>query len=299
MKKLSIALLAIIMILSLAACGNTGKETTADPAQTPAQTQAPATNAPATNAPETKAPATNAPATDPVVTEPVTKSVNEILREAIPGIWQITAWDLVQGGYVNVVESWFLKYTDDTIWFYQDGELINEEGYEWKDDITMHFWYKADPSYVGDWAYELKDDGTLVITYAEYGVVYYCEKRPDDTDPLAYKPSQSQENIGKAIAPTELVGIWDLNSMTVAGVETPLAGQMQTFVFTEDSVQYVIAGVPINDSTYVFADEYNLTITSKADTSNVANWNLALQEDGSLIITDTTNGWIYNCSKQN
>ena len=86
--------------------------------------------------------------------------------------------------------------------------------------------------------------------------------------------------------------------MTVAGVETPLAGQGQTFVFTEDSVQYVIAGVPINDNTYVFADEFNLTVTSKADTTNVVTWNLALQEDGSLIITDTTNSWIYNCAKQ-
>ena len=295
MKKLSLALLALILILSLAACGGSGKETTAEPA--PAQSTA-ATQAPETKAPETAAPTTKAPETQPPVTEPVTKSVNEILKEAIPGIWQITAWDLVTGGYVNVVDSWFLKYTDDTIWFYQDGELINEEGYEWKDEVTMHFWYKADPSYVGDWAYELKDDGTLVITYAEYGVVYFCEKRPDDTDPLAYKPSQQQENSGEAIAAADLVGIWDLNSMTVAGVETPLAGQGQTFVFTEDSVQYVIAGVPINDNTYVFADEYNLTVTSKADEANVVTWNLALQEDGSLLITDTTNGWIYSCSKQ-
>ena len=295
MKKLSLALLALILILSLAACGGSGKESTAEPA--PAQSTA-ATQAPETKAPETAAPTTKAPETQPPVTEPVTKSVNEILKEAIPGIWQITAWDLVTGGYVNVVDSWFLKYTDDTIWFYQDGELINEEGYEWKDEVTMHFWYKADPSYVGDWAYELKDDGTLVITYAEYGVVYFCEKRPDDTDPLAYKPSQQQENNGEAIAAADLVGIWDLNSMTVAGVETPLAGQGQTFVFTEDSVQYVIAGVPINDNTYVFADEYNLTVTSKADTANVVTWNLALQEDGSLLITDTTNGWIYSCSKQ-
>ena len=280
MKKLGI-ILAAALILSLAACSNPEKES--GEASTPAPV-------------ETKAPA---PETAPPATEPVTKSVNEILRETIPGIWQITAWDLVTGGYVNVVESWFLKYTDDTIWFYQDGQLINEEGYEWTDEVTMHFWYKADPSYVGDWAYELKDDGTLVITYAEYGVIYLCEKRPDDTDPLAYKPSESQDNNGAAIAADDLIGVWDLNSMTVAGVETPLAGQGQTFVFTADSVQYVISGIPINDNTYAFTDAFNLTVTSKTDATNVVNWNLALQEDGSLIITDTTNGWIYGCSKQN
>ncbi len=286
MKKLSTAFLAILLILSLAACGGPGPDTKADPSGTQASS-------------ETKAPETKPSETEPSATEPVTKSVNEILREAIPGIWQITAWDLVQGGYVNVVDSWFLKYTDDTIWFYQDGQLINEEGYEWKDDVTMHFWYKADPSYVGDWAYELKEDGTLVITYAEYGVIYLCEKRPDDTDPLAYKPSESQGGSGKTIAASDLVGTWDLNSMTVAGTETPLAGMGQTFVFTEDSVQYVISGVTINDNTYAFADEYNLTVTSKADSNNVVNWNLALQDDGSLIITDTTNAWVYSCTKQN
>ena len=286
MKKLSITLLVAAMILGLAACSKPVDGPGTEPAAT-------------SSSAGTSTPAPQPSETEPASTAPVSKRVNEILRETIPGIWQITAWDLVAGGYVNVVDSWFLKYTDDTIWFYQDGALINEEGYEWKDDVTMHFWYKADPSYVGDWAYELQEDGTLKITYAEYGVVYFCEKRPDDTDPLAYKPSESQENNGSAIAAADLVGTWDLNSMTVAGVETPLAGMGQTFVFTGDSVQYVIGGAVINDNTYAFADEYNLTVTSKADASNIVNWNLSLQEDGSLVITDTTNGWIYSCAKQN
>ena len=43
MKKLSIALLAITMILSLAACGNSGKESTAASTKAPETTQAPET----------------------------------------------------------------------------------------------------------------------------------------------------------------------------------------------------------------------------------------------------------------
>ena len=231
----------------------------------------------------------------PVYGQAESVDVNEELKEALPGIWEITAWDLTTGGFINVVEGWFLRYTDDTIWFYMDGELVNEEGYEWINENTQHFWYKEDPTYVGDWAYELQEDGSLIITYDEYGVVYYAEKRPDDTDPLAYVPIDAVAAEGGTIAPEDLVGSWDLNSMTVAGVETPL--EDQAFAFTEDSVQYVISGVPINDSSYTFADEYNLTVVSKEDESNVANWNLDLQADGTLVITDTTNGFIYNLSK--
>ena len=226
----------------------------------------------------------------PVYGQAESVDVNEELKEALPGIWEITAWDLTTGGFINVVEGWFLRYTDDTIWFYMDGELVNEEGYEWINENTQHFWYKEDPTYVGDWAYELQEDGSLIITYDEYGVVYYAEKRPDDTDPLAYVPIDAVAAEGGTIAPEDLVGSWDLNSMTVAGVETPL--EDQAFAFTEDSVQYVISGVPINDSSYTFADEYNLTVVSKEDESNVANWNLDLQADGTLIITDT-NGVVY------
>ena len=293
MKKISAVLLALVMILGLAACGSQ-KETTPAPTE-PTTTAAPeTTKAPETTAPET----TNAPETTaPETTVPESKSVHDELVEAIPGIWQITAWDLVTGGYINVVDTWFLKYTDDTIWFYMDGALVNEEGYEWSDDVTMHFWYKDDPSYVGDWAYELQEDGTLKITYAEYGVIYYCEKRPDDTDPTDYKPAEGGEIEGEAITAADLAGTWDINTMTVAGIETSVAGQGMTYVFTEDSVQYWFI-VQINDFSYEFTDEYNIKLVDKTDETNTTVWTLAVQEDGSLLIIDAANSMSYSCTKQ-
>ena len=227
---------------------------------------------------------------------PEEKTANEKLREALPGLWEITAWDLTTGGYLNVVEGWYLQYTDDTIWFYMDGELVNEEGYEWISEDTIHFWYKEDPSYVGDWKYELQEDGTINITYEEYGTIYYTEKCPEGTDPLDYKPIDDKGDItGTPIAPEDLLGTWNLLSMTVAGTETAL--EDQAFEFTADTVTYLVSGAAFNASSYVFVDEYNMTVTSLADTSVVANWAAAVQEDGTLLITDTTNAIIYKLSK--
>lgn len=224
--------------------------------------------------------------------------VNKELRQVLPGIWEITSWDLTAGGYLNVAEGWYLVYTDDTIKFYMDGAQVNEESYTWISENTLHAIYLDDPSYTVDWSYELKDDGTMVITDEANGLIYYTEKRPDDTDPTAYVPSTPAGGSEDALTidPADLVGTWNLNSMIIAGTETPVADQ--TFVFTEDSVQYVVSGAMVNDNTYTWIDASNLKIVNKADETAVVEWNLALQADGTLIITDTTNGLGYSCTKQ-
>ena len=64
MKKLLALALAMLVVLSMVACGSDA-ETTAPATETDAPaTDAPATDAPATDAPATDAPATDAPATD-------------------------------------------------------------------------------------------------------------------------------------------------------------------------------------------------------------------------------------------
>ena len=281
-KKIIAVLLAVVLVLALAACGSSKA-----PASTPAPTSAPESS-------ETES--GDAGIGSPEI---LASSVNQELREVLPGLWEIKAWDMTSGGYLNVAEGWYLEYTDDTIWFYMDGAVVNEESITWITENTIHAVYKADTSYYVDWAYKLEEDGSITITDDGNGFIYYTEKCPEGTDPTAYTPVQPAgvgEEAAAPVSPEDLVGTWDLHSMNFAGTETPV--QDQTFVFTEDSVQYVVSGATVNDNTYTWTDESTLHIVSKADPSGAVDWSLAPQADGSVIITDTTNGLVYTCTKQ-
>ncbi len=281
MKKTIAVLLAVVMVFALAACGSSKA-----PASAPAEGGDSGIGAP----------------------EILNSSVNKQLREVLPGLWEIVAWDMTSGGFLNVAEGWYLEYTDDTIWFYMDGELVNEESITWITENTIHAVYKADTSYYVDWAYELQPDGTMIITDDGNGFIYYTEKCPEGTDPTAYTPvmpgdvgeeeapAVEEEAEASPIAPEDLVGIWDLNVMIFGGTETAVEGQ--DFAFSEDSVQYEIAGAAQNDFAYTWTDESTIHLVNKADETSAVDWVLALQADGSLLITDITNGLSYSCTKQ-
>ena len=217
------------------------------------------------------------------------------LKKVLPGIWEITSWDLITGGYLNVIENAYLVYTDEDIVFIMDGEVYTDNSYTWIDENTVHAVYKADTSYTVDWKHELQEDGTMIITDEENNLIYYVEKCPEGTDPYAVTQRETVvEEERSPIAAEELVGTWTIESYTVLGSTTQT--QDWLFVFTEGDVQYIASGITMNDNTYEWTDEKVIHIVNKENGAAV-DWELGLTADGTLAITDLTNGVSYACTR--
>ena len=162
MKKLLAALLAVIMVLSLAACGEKPAETTKAPETQAPQTQAPETKAPETNAPETKAPETNAPETQAPETQ------------APAG-----AYDNIKVGFIFLHDPASSTYDNN---FYQAAlEVQKELGLS--DDQVIFQWNIPEGPECYETAADMADKGCNIVIADSFGhesyMIQAAQEYPD------------------------------------------------------------------------------------------------------------------------
>ena len=317
MKKCLAILVALVMVFSLAACGNKA------PVSSPENSPAAAPSAAPT--PEPTPEPTLEPTPEPSV-EPGDEP--SFTSAELVGSWVLYAWDLTIGGMYTEEVNDFFVFTENDVTYIDNNVKSGVWNYQFTDQNSMVLVGGTTTS----WDLSYGENGELVITDPIAYLVYYCVREGEtipgtSTEPGAepsmepsVEPSAEpsaeptpEPSVEPSVEPTPepvpepgkvqdpYVGTWSVNAWSLYDFTQYTEVANQKFIFTENTIEYTIDGVsngiwdytarealPEENSDVVF------TLTAPAG-SDV--WYFATQEDGTLLIYDSALFIFYYCTK--